>query len=472
MGLASYRARKLLEVPGEPSEAVRKARGDFLSFVEYVTGLPPANHHHEWAKQWQTGESSGVLKEIAGQNTRIAAPRDSAKTTYSTTLIAWVIGLNPNVRIIVTSYNLEIAQAISVYAKNLVESPKYREVFPWIRRSHKWAERQWLVRRDVFLKDPTVLAVGMSGGLASRRADLVLIDDPIKSSMDIANKEVRLGMRTWFSEVLAPCVVPGGRILVACTRYRVDDIHGTTFTEDNGWKVITQQAIVEDEEGKLYSYWPERYSLESLLKKKEENPAAFASQYQNSPLPVGTAVIRPEWISKLPRSNQFRFLVLGIDPAISKKETADYSALVLVGLTRQGKFQTISQTRGRWTLRELLVKVFGVCDDWEDYPLRIVIETVAYQAAIAQELKRQILLEDRDIRVKEIKPKGDKESRLYGVTGLMEAGDHSFVDGGRFGDLIEELLNFGSLEHDDLADAWVYALTECLRYREFESSGL
>jgi predicted phage terminase large subunit-like protein len=471
MSLAQYRARKLLETPGEPSEAVARARANFLDFVDYVTGFAPADHHLEWAKAWQTGQDSGVLKAIAGVNTRIAAPRDSAKTTYSTALIAWVIGLNPNVRIIVTSYNLEIAQAISVYAKNLVESPRYREVFPWIRRSHKWAERQWLVKRDVFLKDPTVLAVGMSGGLASRRADLVLIDDPIKSSIDIANKEVRLGMRTWFSEVLAPCVVPGGRILVACTRYRVDDIHGTTFTEDNGWQVIVQKAIVE-RDGVEISYWPERYSLESLQKKREENPAAFASQYQNSPLPVGTAVIRPEWVVRLPKSKQFRFLVLGIDPAISKKETADYSALVLVGLTRQGKFQTISQTRGRWTLRELLAKVFGVCDQWEDYPLRIVIETIAYQAAIAQELKRQILLEDRDIRVKEIKPKGDKESRLYGVTGLMECGDHSFVEGARFSELLDELLNFGSLEHDDLADAWVYALTECLRYREFESVGL
>jgi predicted phage terminase large subunit-like protein len=100
-----------------------------------------------------------------------------------------------------------------------------------------------------------------------------------------------------------------------------------------------------------------------------------------------------------------------------------------------------------------------------------VVETIAYQAAIAQELKRIILAEDRDVRVREIKPRGDKESRLYGVAGVLESGDHIFAPTGMT-ELIEELLLFGSSPHDDLVDAWVHAVRECLKGRELESKAL
>lgn len=457
---------------GEPSEIVARCRRSFIAFAEYVIGLPPANHHLVWAEKWQTDQDSPTLTKIAGKNLRIAAPRDSAKTTYGTAFLAWAIGHNPNIRIIVTSSTQEIAQSISQFTKSIIESSKYGEVFPWIRKSHKWAERQWLVKRDVFLKDPTMLAVGLGGGIVSRRADLVLIDDPIKSSLDIAQKEIREQMRLWYSEVLSPCVVPGGRVVVNCTRYRIDDIHGTTFTEDAGWDVITQRAITVGADGQERSYWPSRYTLENLQNKREQNPTAFASQYQNDPLPVGTIGVRSEWIRRAAKYPGFISLAIGIDPAISKKETADYSALVVVGLGRNKKFQTLAARRGRWTLRELLAQIFKLCDEFEEYPLRLVVETIAYQAAIADELKRQILIDDRDCRVREVKPKGDKESRLFGVTGLLEAGDHSFVQGQSFEDLMQELINFGSMAHDDLADAWVMALTDCLRQRELESRGI
>ena len=381
-----YLAVRALEQVGEPSERVLRCRNSLTAFAEYVIGLPPADHHLVWCRAWQTDQDSPTLSKIAGNNLRIAAPRDSAKTTYGTAFLAWAIGHNPNIRIIVTSSTQEIAQSISQFVKAIVESPKYKEIFPWVRKSHKWAERQWLIKRDQFLKDPTLLAVGMGGGIVSRRADLVLIDDPIKSSADIAAKEIREGMRLWYSQVLSPCVVPGGRVIVNCTRYRIDDIHGTDFMEQNGWEVIRQQAIIQGEQGEV-SYWPGRYSLEVLRKKREQNPTAFASQYQNDPLPVGTLGVRPEWICRAALHHDFKLLTLGVDPAISKKETADYSALVLVGLAKNNRFQTVLARRGRWTLRELLGQIFKICDEWEGYRLRVVVEAIAYQAAIVDELK-------------------------------------------------------------------------------------
>ena len=69
-----------------------------------------------------------------------------------------------------------------------------------------------------------------------------------------------------FSEVLEPTLIPGGRIISIGTRFRVDDIHTTEFTTENGWQVVQQSAIELDSKGYERSYWASRFDLASLPK--------------------------------------------------------------------------------------------------------------------------------------------------------------------------------------------------------------
>lgn len=446
-----------------PSQEAMEAREDLALFGEMVLGMAPATHHRDWISAIVTEQNSTVLSKVAGNNLRICAPRGSAKTTWISVALAWIIGHNPHIRIILVSYAEDVALSISVAIKSIIESDIYRQVFPYIRPSRRWRDTQWTIDRRLaginsVIKDPTLYAVGVNGAIASRRSDLICIDDPIRSSKDILNPTVRKSMVRWWSEVLEPTIVPGGRVLCSATRYRIDDIHGTTFTEDNGWQVLVQKAIVESSEGEA-SFWSEYMSLEFLQEKRESNPSAFSSQYQQEPQSEEAQIIKPDWIIRGEIPDRFEEIAIGVDLAASKKEEADYSAYV-VGGRSDDIYYILGFDRGRWSIYELVNKLLVQQVYWINYTSRLSfqIESVAYQSSFIPEFKRQARDEGASVRAEAITAKGDKEQRLYGVSGLFESGDVIFARSRSFGVLIDELTKFGFTEHDDCADACVYAL--------------
>lgn len=471
---AQQQARVATQI--QPSDRAQDARNNLGIFGEHISGYQPAAHHQEWLDAIVTNQDSTALKKVAGKNLRIAAPRGAAKTTWISLALAWIIGHNPGIRVILVSFSEEIALSISVAVKLLIESEAYREVFPSIMPSKRWSDGAWFIDRAFagftqILKDPTVLAVGSGGSIVSRRSDLIVLEDPIKSSDAIANPIIRTGMVKWWGEVLRPTMVPGGRALTSCTRYRIDDIHGTTFTPENNWQVITQRAIIE-RDGAEQSYWHEYITLKELQQIREENPVTFASQYQNEPLSEENQIIKPEWITRGRAPQHFEAIAIGIDLAASKKETADYTALVVCG--RQGKvYYVLDLRRGRWTIYETAVEIFKLLDEWGHYTLNLTlqIESVAYQSAFGPELKRLALEAGLSIRCEDVKPKGDKEQRLRGISGLLESGYVIFNELAALGILIEELLQFGMSAHDDCADAFVYALAKLFKARKPLSGG-
>lgn len=471
---AQQQARAATQIT--PSSSALAARNNLGIFGEHLCGLKPATHHQEWLNAIVTNANSTALELVAGSNLRIAAPRGAAKTTWISIAIAWIIGHNPGIRVILVSFSEDIALSISVAIKQLIESEAYREVFPHIFPSRRWSNGAWFIDRPLagfnqILKDPTVLAVGAMGGIASRRSDLIVLEDPIKSSDAIANPIIRAGMVRWWGEVLRPTLVPGGRALVSCTRYRVDDIHGTTFTPKNNWQVITQRAIIDTPVDEI-SYWQEYVTLEELRRIREENPITFASQYQNEPLCEENLIVKPEWVIRGSVPDKFDAIAIGVDLAASKRESADYTALVLVG--KRGKnYYVIDMRRGRWTIYETAIEIFKLFREWNPTTrdLTVQIESVAYQAAFKPEFKRLALEEGLSIRCEDVIPRGDKEQRLRGVTGLLEQLLVIFNESRSLGILIEELLQFGMSSHDDAADSFVHALTKLFKARKALSGG-
>lgn len=437
---------------------------DPIAFIADILGLEPAKHHRQWIEAIVTGENSAVLSNIAGDNLRISAPRGSAKTTVISALLAWIIGHNPAIRIILCAYAEDVALNISVAIKSIIESEKYFRYFPNIKKSRRWRDTSWTIDREYAgvvnpIKDATLYAVGATGAIASRRADLIVIDDPIRSSKDIANPQVRKDMVRWWSEVLSPTLVPGGRTLVLCTRYRVDDLHGTTFNENNNWQVINHKAIVINDDGMEDTFW-DYMPLEFLKKKREEDPIAFASQYQNDPLQEDNQIISADWIKRDRVPDYFREIAVGIDLAASEKTTADYNSYVTVGILGDRYF-VLECNRGRWSLSEFIEILCDLYLRYRDSCDRFSfqVESIAYQVAFVREFKRVVNEKRLLCRVQSVKLKGDKLARLFGISGLFESGKVVFSDVASMGLLIEEVINFGVTAHDDLVDAMVHSLT-------------
>jgi hypothetical protein len=459
-------------VAAAPPKAIL-ARNNFAIFLEYVLRKKPARHHLIWITRLVTGNSSDILHLIAGENLEILAPRGSAKSTIIGAWCAWVIGHNPAIRIIYTSYSQSVALSRSRLIKRLIEKKQYQEVFPHIVKGDRWADTDWEINKlkagvsDAAIEsDYTFYAVGITGSITSRRSDLIIYDDIIKSSKSIENPDVRQKILDNVGEVIQPTIVPGGREVSIGTRFRPDDIHSTEFIPENGWQVVEQSAIEIDEVGEEVSYWPERFELPKLQHIRERKPVIFSFQYQNKIIRISDTSIDPTWIKR------------GHVPT----DVKEYEQLVLGLAGRIGdEFYVLDCRRGRWPGNQDKIDVLlEMCLDWgiieenEDvgegepgqyYSLPVTLyfhaEDVQYQASMSSDFKRFVTNKHGiyNIVYRPAKTRGsDKLSRLRGVTGIFQNGLITFNQYRMMGVLIDELTNFGSAENDDTVDAIVYAL--------------
>ena len=233
---------------------LKRARDDFGYFCDYVADKPPAYHHKEWNRNFITNEDSSCLIKIAGPNIDLLAPRGSAKSTVLGLLTAWAIGVHTQaglpLQVLYLSYTVDIARSKSATIKRIIESKRYQEVFPKVRLlKNVTSNEYWSIDHKFAGIDTTgeeqftLCAAGLKGSVTSKRSHLVMIDDAIKSAADIANPDIRKTMQENWNAVIAPTMFEGGRAICLGTRFRHDDIHSTTFNEQNNWIQIVLSAI-------------------------------------------------------------------------------------------------------------------------------------------------------------------------------------------------------------------------------------
>jgi predicted phage terminase large subunit-like protein len=153
---------------------------------------------------------------------------------------------------------------------------------------------------------------------------------------------------------------------------------------------------------------------------------------------------------------------IGVDLAISEKETADYTSMVSGRIIGEGskteiyilpniinKKMTFPETIK--TCKSLYMSFMG-----DSRNATFIIEDVAYQKALPQQLKTEGVLD-----VKSSRPMTDKRSRLALTTHLIQTGRILFPRHGAE-ELINQIVNFGVEKHDDLADAFSILILNCI----------
>lgn len=155
--------------------------------------------------------------------------------------------------------------------------------------------------------------------------------------------------------------------------------------------------------------------------------------------------------------NECDFFTIGTDLAISEKETADESAIVVAGRVRgKAKIKILNAISGKFTMNEMLDLISSFERNYlEVAPVFVGVEDVAYQRAFGEELQRRFLI--APVYVKRTR---DKRSRFLMLTPYFQNKQISFA-GQResFEKLIDQILNFGTLEKDDLVDAFEMAVS-------------
>ena len=449
--------RMKLELRLAQIERVEKCQRSFLSFVKSMWPEFIVGKHHRIIAEKLERIADGELRRLI-----INMPPRHTKSEFASFLFpAWMIGKNPNMKIIQATHTTELAVNFGRKTKNLIEREDYQEIFNTRLAADSKASGRWDTDRGGMY-----YAVGVGSNLAGRGGDLIIIDDPHSEQTAMSNNGFDDAW-DWYTGGPRQRLQPGGAIILVMTRWSEKDMTGQLIraqakdaTADQ-WEIVELPAIMES--GK--ACWPEYWPLEDLETVKASiPPSKWNAQYQQHPTGEESSILKREWWKRWEKTSipSLEYVIQSYDTAFSKRETADYSAITTWGVFRpneagQAGLILLDSKKGRWDFPELKQIALDSYKFWE--PETVIIEAKASGMPLTHELRNM------GIPVVNFTPSRgtDKLSRVHSVSPLFESGmiwapDKKWAD-----ELIEECAAFPNGEYDDLVDSTTQAL---MRYRQ------
>lgn len=292
------------------------------------------------------------------------------------------------------------------------------------------------------------------------RPDVIILDD-IEDVASVRTQETRDKTFEWFTREIIPLGDLDTRIIIVGNFLHEDSLVAKLKRK------ITDRDIVGayfefplvDDKGKCQ--WPEKFKTAKALaefKRTIISETSWQREYLLKVVSDESQVIKPEWIQRydrfpLPKELRYEGVCAGVDLAISEKEHADYTAIVVgkvFGLYDKSCLYIMPNPAVKRcdfpSQVQLMKDTLGVMDAYGQ-DRKMYIESVGYQTAIVQQLAT-----DGYSDVEAVIPRGDKRSRLEVISPLIKEGRILFPREG-CENLIAQMTGFGTEKHDDIADA-------------------
>ncbi|MGC9968406.1 MAG: hypothetical protein ABSC29_01580 [Minisyncoccia bacterium] len=300
------------------------------------------------------------------------------------------------------------------------------------------------------------------------RPQVILADD-VEDLQSVKTLEGRDKAHEWFVGEVIPAGDRDSRIVVVGNLLHDDSLLKRLVKgiEDGILTGIYKFYPLVDADGKIL--WPGKYpdmaAVESE-RKRVGNEAAWQREYLLKIIPDSERVVREEWIhyyDGLPSdySDDFRFAATGIDLAIAENATNDYTAMVsakVFGYRENLRiFILPNPVNERLDFPDQLERAKALSRSLgSGVVTKLFIESDGYQRSLVQQLQRE------NYPAFEFQTRGhDKRARLSITTNPIYSGTILFPRHGAE-QLIQQLLNFGSERHEDLADAFAILIFKIL----------
>ena len=430
----------------------QEIRDDFLSFVKYMwPDFIEGDHHKIMADKFNKVASGEIKRLIINM-----APRHTKSEFASNFLPAWMIGKQPNLKIIQATNNAELAVRFGRKAKSLIDTEEYQKIFNTRLREDSKAAGKWETDQG-----GEYYAAGVGGSITGRGADLLIIDDP-HSEQDAMNIASFDRVYEWYTSGPRQRLQPGGRIIVVMTRWNVADLTGKLQRAQkepkaDQWEVIEFPAILPSGS----PVWPGYWKLEELESVKASvSIQKWNAQYQQNPTAEEGSIIKREWWNVWEKDEMppLMHVIQSYDTAFMKKETSDYSAITTWGIfypNEEGEANIIllDVVKDRFEFPELRRVAHEEYLWWR--PDMILVEAKASGIPLTAELR------DMGIPVINFTPSrgNDKHARVNSVSPLFEMGMVYAPMHEHFAqEVVEECASFPFGDHDDYVDSTTQAI--------------
>lgn len=399
----------------------------------------------------------------------VMAFRGSAKSTIMTmSYPIWaIVGRQQKKFVVIASQTQYQARVHLTNIKRELESNELlaNDLGPFVEQREEWGSTSLYIpkynaRITAISTDQSVR--GIRHG--AKRPDLIIADD-VEDAQSVKTKEGRNKTFDWYTGEIIPTgdtytkrIVVGNLLHEDSLLMRLKGLieHSEIDGEFTEWPIIRN--------GK--STWPGKFPNKQSIKRMERSVAsriAWEREYMLNLIADDEQIIVRDMIhyyDDLPERlrNDHRVLVVGVDLAISERDAADCTAMVILDVRGYGDRMRIYVLPNPANKRIGFPETVDLVKDI-NVSLRspkFFVESTAYQEALVQSLQKHA------IDVTGVKPNQDKRTRLNMIAPHIRSGVVLFPRHG-CKELITQLVGFGIEKHDDLVDALTLAVNEAVR---------
>lgn len=373
-------------------------------------------------------------------------------------LVAHYLATHPDARVILAGHEADFAARWGRAARDILT--EHGHLFDVTVSQVSNAANRWDLASP---HTGGMLTVGVGGSPIGRGADLMIVDDPIKSYADAMSPLVRQRVKDWWTGTMESRIEPGGAVILIMARWHEDDLAGFLLKEaPEEWTEVRLPAVADSADDPLgrelgEALWPERFPVEELERRRiatslSLGDAVWMAQYQQTPRsPKGGMFPADNW-----QLAEVLNIGWGVQSYVRAWDLAatdgggDYTVGALLGRCSDGRTVVVDVVRGQWGAHDVRSRIISTAKT--DPPGTVtVLPQDPGQAGKAQAQQYAALLAGHSVV---LEPQtGSKEVRATGWAAQQQAGNVIVLAGPHRDTLVAEHQGFPRASHDDIVDA-------------------
>lgn len=296
---------------------IEDSRTDLLTLVKFLSPQFNESKFHTVYYHILDLFAKGVIKKLM-----VTVPPQHGKSEGSTRYLpSYLFGLNPNLKIVVSSYNSTFARKFNRDIQRIIDNKDYNDVFPHVALN----ESNVVTVSSSYLRNSeefeivnykgSLKAVGRGGALTGSPVDIMVMDDLYKDYAEGNSPVIRDAVWDWYTSVVKTRLHNKSQELIVFTRWHEDDLIGRLEKKENvitveklsdlenvdsdTWVKINFEAIKESEPTEIDSrakgqpLWEYKHDLNKLTKARALDVEMFNCLYQGNPISSEGMLYKP-----------------------------------------------------------------------------------------------------------------------------------------------------------------------------------
>jgi len=423
-------------------------------------------HYVEYPTAPFQKEIMGIAQEFEKSMFVLSAFRGSGKSTLMTMAFPiWAIISEMKAKyILIVSQTQPKAQTLLGHIRNELENNEALkfDMGPFVEERSGWNSVSLLLKQ--YGAKITAMSIDQSARSTrhlNHRPDIIIIDDA-EDGDSVKTQENRDKLYGKLVSDFIPAGHKQTKIVVIGSILHPDCLVNRLQKRIGEGKIngISKKYPIID--GDDNSMWSGKFpDMESINAEKARGipDREWQIEYMLNYVPEADQIIKEEWIKYEDdltfKSFSKQYSISAVDPAVTEEKTSDYTAIVSGEVYKDRKTSMlrvlpfpINRKMEAPEIIETIINQSLLLGNGS--PTRMCVEGVS-----AQKYLIQMLQNTYQLPVEEFSPEGqDKKARLMTVSGFIKSGRVVFPRKG-CETLLNQMLNLGHGEHDDLCDALV-----------------